>query len=97
MNHDLLHAFNRLWVIKTGLLDLYMLSIGIGVVKTGMTILSTILPVVKMCLGNIHRALTSSAVVETCLVNNYSPSIRFDSDKTAFTGLRQASWQSKRF
>ena len=41
-------------VVKTGLLNLYMLLTGIAVVKTGMRILyriSTILQVVKMHLG----------------------------------------------
>ena len=65
MYHNLLHAFNTLWGSQNGLANLYRVSTGIAIVKTGRTIfyrLSTLFLVVKIFLGDIYRASTSFAV-----------------------------------
>ena len=75
---ETLQSFNRQCSSHNWLADL--LQVGSKqVVKTGTTPyrLSTILPVVKICLGNICRASTSFAVLKTGLLNNYMPSSSF--------------------
>ena len=65
-----LQAFNRLVVVKLCMTILHIHSTAFGVSMTFLYRLSTIFPVVTMCLWNIYRASTGFVVVKHGPPNN---------------------------